>query len=121
MSTAQAGASISAVGFAQTSLGRAAAAASSGLAAGLGRAASCGAGKWLAGFVILASGSDFVTGMNRGRIDMASPYLREILRFIGVTDLRFVLDTSFEAQSKIDALLRSPEVARDLGPEPTEE
>ena len=36
-------------------------------------------------------------------------------------DLRFVLDTSFEAQSKIDALLRSPEVARDLGPEPTEE
>ena len=41
--------------------------------------------------VILASGSDFVTGMNRGRIDMASPYLREILRFIGVTDLRFVL------------------------------
>ncbi len=36
-------------------------------------------------------------------------------------DLRFVLDTSFEAQSKIDALLRSPEVARDLGPEPIEE
>jgi len=41
--------------------------------------------------VILASGSDFVTGMNRGRIDMASPYLREILRFIGVTDVRFAL------------------------------
>lgn len=40
---------------------------------------------------ILASGSDFVTGMNRGRIDMASPYLREILKFIGVTDLRIVL------------------------------
>src|SRR5881227_3918945 len=36
--------------------------------------------------VILASGSDFVTGMNRGRIDMASPYLREILRFIGITN-----------------------------------
>ena len=36
-------------------------------------------------------------------------------------DLRFVLDTSFEAQSKIDALLRSPEVARDLGQEPAEE
>ena len=36
-------------------------------------------------------------------------------------DLRFVLDTSFDAQSKIDALLRSPAVARDLGPEPTEE
>ena len=36
-------------------------------------------------------------------------------------DLRFVLDTSFEAQSKIDALLRSPAVARDLGSETTEE
>jgi FMN-dependent NADH-azoreductase len=41
--------------------------------------------------VILASGSDFVTGMNRGRIDMASPYLREILRFIGITNIRFAL------------------------------
>ena len=29
-------------------------------------------------------------------------------------DLRFVLDDSFEAQSRIDALLRSEEVARDL-------
>jgi FMN-dependent NADH-azoreductase len=41
--------------------------------------------------VIVASGSDFVTGMNHGRIDMATPYLREALRFIGVTDVRFVL------------------------------
>ena len=41
--------------------------------------------------VILASGSDFVTGMNRGRIDMATPYLREALRFIGVGDVRFAL------------------------------
>ena len=29
-------------------------------------------------------------------------------------DLRFVIDSSFEAQARIDALLRSPEVARDL-------
>ena len=29
-------------------------------------------------------------------------------------DLRFALDSSFEAQARIDALLRSPEVARDL-------
>ena len=29
-------------------------------------------------------------------------------------DLRFVLDDTFDAQSKIDALLRSPAVARDL-------
>jgi FMN-dependent NADH-azoreductase len=41
--------------------------------------------------VILACGSDFVTGMNRGRTDMASPYLREALRFMGVLDTRFVL------------------------------
>ena len=40
--------------------------------------------------VILASGSDFVTGMNRGRIDMATPYLRDILRFVGVRSVRFV-------------------------------
>ena len=40
--------------------------------------------------VIIASGSDFATGMNRGRIDMATPYLREALRFIGVSDVRFV-------------------------------
>jgi ribosome-binding factor A len=33
-------------------------------------------------------------------------------------DLRFVLDDSFDAQSKIDALLRSELVARDLGEEP---
>ncbi|MBR0751041.1 NAD(P)H-dependent oxidoreductase [Bradyrhizobium jicamae] len=40
--------------------------------------------------VIIASGSDFVTGMNRGRIDMATPYLREALRFIGIGNVRFV-------------------------------
>lgn len=40
--------------------------------------------------VIIASGGDFVTGMNRGRTDMATPYLREALRFIGVSNVRFV-------------------------------
>jgi FMN-dependent NADH-azoreductase len=40
--------------------------------------------------VIIASGGDFVTGMNRGRSDMATPYLREALRFIGVRDVQFV-------------------------------
>ena len=40
--------------------------------------------------VILASSGDFVTGMNRGRIDMATPYIREALRFMGVTDVEFV-------------------------------
>jgi FMN-dependent NADH-azoreductase len=40
--------------------------------------------------VILASGSDYTTGMNRGRTDLATPYLREALRFIGIKDVRFV-------------------------------
>ena len=31
-------------------------------------------------------------------------------------DLRFTLDSSFDDQARIDSLLRSPEVARDLGP-----
>jgi FMN-dependent NADH-azoreductase len=40
--------------------------------------------------VIIASGADFVTGMDRGRVDTATPYLRDFLRFIGVTSVRFV-------------------------------
>jgi FMN-dependent NADH-azoreductase len=40
--------------------------------------------------VIVASGGDFITGMNRGRTDMATPYLREALRFVGVSNVRFV-------------------------------
>jgi FMN-dependent NADH-azoreductase len=40
--------------------------------------------------VVVASGSDFVTGMNRGRIDMVTPYLREVFKFIGIRDLHFV-------------------------------
>ncbi len=40
--------------------------------------------------MILASGGDVVTGMNRGRTDMATPYLRDLLRFIGLRDQRFV-------------------------------
>ncbi len=40
--------------------------------------------------VIVARVGDFITGMNRGRRDMATPCLREVLRFIGVSDVRFV-------------------------------
>jgi ribosome-binding factor A len=36
-------------------------------------------------------------------------------------DLRFVVDESFEVQARIDALLRSPRVARDLGTAEDEE
>jgi ribosome-binding factor A len=33
-------------------------------------------------------------------------------------ELRFVLDESFDVQARMDALLRSPQVARDLAPDP---
>ena len=46
----------------------------------------------------------------RGRV---SPELRQMRN---IPELRFRDDTSFENYSKIDALLRSPEVARDLDP-----
>jgi ribosome-binding factor A len=36
-------------------------------------------------------------------------------------DLRFVVDESFDAQARMDALLRSPRVARDLGTAEDEE
>ena len=36
-------------------------------------------------------------------------------------DLRFTLDDTFDAQSRIDALLRTPEVARDLHGDETED
>ncbi len=39
---------------------------------------------------IVASSGDFVTGMNRGRTDMATPYLREVLRFMGVRNVEIV-------------------------------
>jgi FMN-dependent NADH-azoreductase len=39
---------------------------------------------------IVASSGDFVTGYNRGRVDMATPYLREALRFMGVRSLEIV-------------------------------
>lgn len=39
---------------------------------------------------IVASSGDFVTGHNRGRTDMATPYLREALRFMGVRSLEIV-------------------------------
>ena len=45
----------------------------------------------------------------RGKI---SPALRQMR---SMPDLKFILDTRFEDDSRIDQLLKSPEVARDLG------
>jgi ribosome-binding factor A len=50
----------------------------------------------------------------RGRI---APALRQMR---SMPDLKFLLDTRFEDDSRIDRLLRSPEVARDLGHEKEE-
>jgi ribosome-binding factor A len=36
-------------------------------------------------------------------------------------DLRFVVDETFDVQARMDALLRSPRVARDLGAADDEE
>ena len=43
---------------------------------------------------------------------MITPALRQMRL---MPDLKFLLDTRFEDDARIDALLRSPEVARDLG------
>lgn len=51
----------------------------------------------------------------RGRI---GPELRQMKY---MPELRFRDDTSFDSYSKIDALLRSPEVARDLDPDTDED
>jgi ribosome-binding factor A len=51
----------------------------------------------------------------RGRVSGALRQMRSMPEF------RFRLDTSFDNMAKIDALLRSPEVARDLGKEEGEE
>ena len=50
----------------------------------------------------------------RGKI---TPALRQMR---AMPDLKFRLDTRFEDDARIDELLKSPEVARDLGPEKEE-
>lgn len=40
--------------------------------------------------VILSSSGDYTTGASRGRPDLATPYLREALKFIGLSDVTFV-------------------------------
>jgi ribosome-binding factor A len=56
-----------------------------------------------------------VDALNRHKKELRTLIAHKInLRF--APDLRFALDSSFEAQERIEALLKSPEVARDLGP-----
>jgi ribosome-binding factor A len=54
-----------------------------------------------------------VEALERHKKELRALVARRInLKF--APDLRFTLDTSFEAQARMDALLRSPAVARDL-------
>lgn len=69
-------------------------------------------------FIVPLGGShaaDVMAGLKR-----AEGYLRRelahIIKLRHTPALHFALDTSFEHASQIDALLRRPEVARDLGP-----
>ena len=56
-----------------------------------------------------------IDALNRHKKELRTLIARKIsLKF--APDLRFTLDSSFEAQDRIDALLKSPEVARDLDP-----
>jgi ribosome-binding factor A len=54
-----------------------------------------------------------IAALNRHKKELRALVAHKInLRF--APDLRFTLDSTFDAQARIDALLKSPEVARDL-------
>lgn len=56
-----------------------------------------------------------VEALNRHKKELRTLVAHRIkLRF--APELRFALDPSFDAQARIEAILKSPEVARDLGP-----
>jgi ribosome-binding factor A len=58
-------------------------------------------------------GAAAIGALNRHKKELRALVAHKInLKF--APDLRFVLDSSFDAQARIDALLRSPQVARDL-------
>jgi ribosome-binding factor A len=56
-----------------------------------------------------------IAALNRHKKELRALLAHRInLKF--APDLRFTLDPSFDAQARIEAILKSPEVARDLGP-----
>jgi len=57
--------------------------------------------------------AEAVEALDRHKKDLRALVARRVnLKF--APDLRFVLDVSFDAQARMDALLKSPAVARDL-------
>lgn len=66
-----------------------------------------------------ASEQDVVSALNRQKKRLRGLLTGKLdLKFM--PDLKFQLDHSFDESGKIDALLRSPNVARDLGDGPDE-
>jgi ribosome-binding factor A len=60
------------------------------------------------------NGEATIAALNRHKKEFRARVAHQIdLKF--APDLRFALDSSFDAQARIDALLKKPEVARDLG------
>ena len=65
-------------------------------------------------------GEATVEALNRNKKALRALVAHRInLKF--APDLRFAFDSSFDAQARIDALLKSPEVARDVGGQKTED
>ncbi len=65
----------------------------------------------------LAAGNpdNVVAALNRGARFLRGRIAPQLRQMRSMPDLKFRLDTRFEDDSRIDQLLRSPEVARDLG------
>ena len=57
---------------------------------------------------------EVVAALNRGASYLRGRVAPALRQMRSMPDLRFILDTRFEDDERIDALLRSPDVARDL-------
>ncbi|ADY63074.1 MULTISPECIES: 30S ribosome-binding factor RbfA [Rhizobium/Agrobacterium group] len=64
----------------------------------------------------VADHTDIITALNRHAKFMRGRLGPQLRQMKYMPELRFRDDTSFDNYQKIDALLRSPEVQRDLGP-----
>jgi ribosome-binding factor A len=62
-----------------------------------------------------SGGEELVAALNRDASRLRARVAPALRQMRSVPDLKFRLDTRFEDDRRIDELLRSPEVARDLG------
>lgn len=68
-----------------------------------------------------ADGAEVVQALNRHASFVRGAMSNALRQLKYMPQFRFYLDTSFDNFSRIDALLRSPEVARDLEPQDNSE